>query len=143
MLSLKSTEKGKVCYIKANKKFRLHLNGYYLPFSKSERDGKWTEILTAEYCWYKIGKLDRNDLKLQLKQHLDNEIQLTEKEIKKIKDVLKYRSPTLSQMRWLIDLNKANNFLPQPFWNFSDIDVKIEPYDNKNNNIFEYQVGFL
>ena len=51
-----------------------------------------------------------------------------------------YDSLTLASS---IDLNKANNFLPQPFWNFSDIDVKIEPCEDENNNIFEYQVGFL
>ena len=141
MLSLKESEKGRVCYIKANQQFILHINGHDLPLSVKEQDGKWSHILSAEYSWYKIGKIERSELKKQLLQHLDNQIVLNEKEIKKIKDVLKYRSPSLSQMRWILDLNKANGFFPQPFWDLTKSEVYLKPQNNKIT--FEYKIGFI
>ncbi len=141
MITLKESEKGRVCYIKANQKFILHIDGHDLPSSIKEQDGKWSDILSAEYCWYKIGKLERSELKKQLLKHLDHQIELNEKEVKKIKDVLKYRSPSLSQMRWILDLNKANGFFPQPFWDLTKSEVYLKPCDNKI--IFDYKIGFI
>lgn len=136
------TDKVRASCIKANRPFRVWIDGKYtLPLPEENRDGKFTHILTPEYCWYKLGKDDRQGIKEQLKKHYDKEAEMTTEQVKKAKDVLKFRSPTFSQLMWIVDLNKldVNKIcFPQAFWDFTQTKVEIEPSHGENQ--FEYEI---
>lgn len=141
-ISINESEKVRACFIKANRSFSLMIDGKYtLPPPEEERDGQYTHILTPEYCWYMLGKDDRRIIKERLLKHFNNEIEMTPEQVKKSKDVLKYRSPTISQLMWIVDLNKSKGYFPQPFWDFTN--AKIEIYPVPGNNEFEYKIGSI
>ena len=144
-MSIKDSEKVRACFIKANRSFSVIIDGKYkLPLPREERDGKYTHILTPEYCWYKLGKEDRKVIKEKLIKHYNNELEMTAEQIKKSKDVLKYRSPTISQLMWIVDLNKSKGYFPQPYWDFTKAKIEIEPMSNNQcNNEFEYKIGSI
>lgn len=153
-IPIKEEEKVRACYIKANRPFRIWIEDKYtLPLPEQEKDGKFTYILTPEYCWYKLGKEDRDGIKEKLKKHYNKttysidtnkEEEMTPEQIKKAKDVLKYRSPTFSQLMWIVDLNKLDIkkvCFPQAFWDFTKAKIEIEP--SEADNEFEYQIGSI
>lgn len=141
-IPISDEDKVRACFIKANRPFRVWIeNKYTLPLPEEDRDGQFTHILTPEYCWYKLGKDDRNGIKEKLKKHYDSEIEMKDEEVKKAKDVLKYRSPTFSQLMWILDLNKSKGYFPQPFWDFTKAKIEIEPADGSNE--FVYRIGAI
>lgn len=134
IISLPDEHRVNACLIKANQPFTLSIENFKLPPAVKEGQGEYKYILTPEYVWYELGKQDRNEIQDKL-----NKGGLTEEEVKKANDVLMYRSPTISQLRWIIDLNKCRGFFPQAFWNLTKGNVEIH-YANDTDDEFKYEV---
>lgn len=151
---LSDTKRGLVCFIKANKPFKLFINDAELPEPLVEQNLNGTKqyTLNPEYVWYKIGEQDREILKYKLAVHYQSSEEntntnklcafKTEEEAKKAEDVLIFRSPTINQLRWVLDLNKCKGCFPQAFWNLQAATVKFEVNDDDYNS-FEYDVVFI
>lgn len=131
IISLPDEYKVNACLIKANQPFTLSIESFKLPPAVKEGE---EYVLTPEYVWYELGKQDRKEIRIKLDRGV-----LTEEEVKKAKDVLMYRSPTISQLRWIIDLNKCRGFFPQAFWNLTKSNVEIH-YDDDEKVEFKYEV---
>jgi hypothetical protein len=111
----------------------MFVNGHRLP-SPVIVNNKY--ILSAEYAWYMIGEEDRKALRdKKNSDHSD----YSEKEAEKIKDVLSYRSPTETQLKWILDWNRFKVIFPQTFWDFSLLTVDIKP----EGDGFKYKLGTL
>lgn len=134
--------KGKVCYIKANKQFTLKINDFEFPAPLEYNGNKYKYMLTAEYAWYKVGEDERACIRKAVEdsysQQCDNE------KISKMVDILKYRSPTETQLKWIELLNKCRIPIPQPFWNFDNAsDVTITPIRDYSTEEFKYKIGLI
>ena len=141
-INTKSSAKNLVCLIKANKNFKFFIDEVERPpplvEENSENDKQY--ILTPEYVWYKIGEYDRETLKMKLKAHYENPTKspfTSKEELDKAFDILKYRSPTISQLRWVFDLNKCKGCFPQAFWNLTSSESRFEVEDKTG---FEYEL---
>lgn len=139
---VKSTNKNLVCLIKANKDFKFFIGEIELPppLVEQNNENQKQYILTPEYVWYKIGEYDREILKLKLKAYYENPKKSpfsSDKELDKAFDILKYRSPTISQLRWVFDLNKCKGCFPQAFWNLTNSESRFE-VDDKDDFKYEF-----